>query len=452
MSQTNMVINGDCLDVMRGMPENFVDAIVTDPPYALTTTKRWKDTDRFTQNQSDIGKRFSKGFMGKEWDGQIPGVEVWSEALRVCKPGAHMLAFGGTRTHHRLMVAIEDAGWEIRDCLMWLYGSGFPKSLDVSKAIDKMQGVEREVVGEYIHPDGKPRNWEDHNLTKGVILYGHKDGTSRNITAPATPEAQQWDGWGTALKPAWEPIILTRKPLDGTVAENVLKWGTGGINIDGCRIEGESWKAHYATVLAKVKSFTNGETPIIHKKPHNQGRWPANLILDEESAVMLDEQSGENCGAFAPVKKGMSGKSNGIYHDFFEKGDDGKTFRGDSGGASRFFYTAKATSGERNKHLGGLPATITSDGRDKPIDNPYQRGETLRKNHHPTVKPVDLLRYLCQLITPPNGIILDPFAGSGSTGVAAFQEGFDYILIDIDQEYCEIAKMRNAQKRIGEFA
>lgn len=428
MSQHNTVINGDCLTVMQKMDDNSIDAIVTDPPYGLS-------------------------FMNKDWDHGIPGTPFWQEMLRIAKPGSHLLAFGGTRTHHRLMVAIEDAGWEIRDCMMWLYGSGFPKSLDVSKAIDKMYGKDREVVGEYTHPDGKPRNWESHNLTKGVILYGHKEGTSRDITIPATPEAQQWDGWGTALKPAWEPIIMARKPLDGTVAENVLKWGTGGINIDGCRIEsGNDYHNHRIGVWSRPDAKNVYEMGIGQKSaPANQhGRFPTNLILDEEAGALLDEQSGETSKGHFPGN-GKSWGSHGIYGAGKERNCD-ERYMQDSGGASRFFYTAKATSGERNKYLRGLPSTITSDGRDKPIDNPYQRGETLRKNHHPTVKPVNLLRYLCKLITPPGGVVLDPFAGSGSTGLAAFEEGFDYILIEIDPEYCGLAKMRNAQKRIAEFA
>jgi site-specific DNA-methyltransferase (adenine-specific) len=445
--ELNRIYNMDCLQWMRDAPENCIDAIVTDPPYALTTTKRWKDTDQFAQNQSDVGKRFSKGFMGKEWDGSIPGIEIWQEVLRVSKPGAHMLAFGGTRTHHRLMVAIEDAGWEIRDCLMWVYGSGFPKSLDVSKAIDKAEGVEREVIGEYKHPDGKPRNWEEHNQSNGEIPYGHDRGMARDITMPATDSAKQWNGWGTALKPAWEPIILCRKPLsEKTVAANVQKWGTGAINIDACRIDGQPWKAHFGDGLAKNKFFTDGERTEYFKEPHNKGRFPANLIHDgsDEVLALFPETGAANIRN--PNGNDIYGRN--ALNQSITKDTTVRGFIDNGGSAARFFYTAKADSTERNKYLKGKPMQKVNDGRETPIDNPFQRGETLRKNIHPTVKPIDLLQYLARLITPPKGTILDPFAGSGSTGVAAFNEGFNYILIEIEKEYAEIAKMRNAQVRL----
>lgn len=426
MPERNVVICGDCLEVMRDFPDNSVDAIVTDPPYGLS-------------------------FMGKDWDHGIPGVPFWQEALRVAKPGAHILAFGGTRTHHRLMVAIEDAGWEIRDCLMWLYGSGFPKSLDVSKAIDKLQGAEREVIGQKIYADGKTRTvGQNKTMHEGWQRPWRIEDPQRSerLTAPSTDAAKQWSGWGTALKPAWEPIVLARKPLEGTVAENVLKWGTGGINVDGGRIDAIGY-----TKGGQNRSVAFGANGLGEKQPRcdgSQGRWPANLLLDEEAAVMVDAQSGELTSGANPIRRG-SAKFKSCYGEF-EGQEQCIPARGvDSGGASRFFYTAKANSSERNKHLTGIGQKC-NDGRDTPIDNPFQRGETIRKNHHPTVKPVDLLQYLCRLITPPGGLILDPFAGSGSTGIAAHKEGFDYVLIEIDEEYAHIAKMRNAQKRIGEFA
>lgn len=431
MSQHNTVINGDCLTVMQKMDDNSIDAIVTDPPYGLS-------------------------FMNKDWDHGIPGTPFWQEMLRIAKPGSHLLAFGGTRTHHRLMVAIEDAGWEIRDCMMWLYGSGFPKSLDVSKAIDKMQGATREPGNPGPYASRRPNESDNQVYSPGV-------GSPRSalITVPITDDAKQWDGWGTALKPAWEPIIMARKPLDGTVAENVLKWGTGGINIDGCRIEMQQGDQKGEFGPHKVGLGESNPVTVYNggykRQEHDQtkGRFPTNLILDEEAGALLDEQSGKLNGTKPIIRPDGFERFNGI---LYARGKKYKTKPyispgySDTGGASRFFYTAKATSGERNKYLRGLPSTITSDGRDKPIDNPYQRGETLRKNHHPTVKPVNLLRYLCKLITPPGGVVLDPFAGSGSTGLAAFEEGFDYILIEIDPEYCGLAKMRNAQKRIAEFA
>jgi DNA modification methylase len=436
---------------MQEMDENSIDATVTDPPYALTTTKRWKDTDQFAQNQSDVGKRFSKGFMGKAWDGKLPDKEIWQECLRVSKPGAHMLAFGGTRTHHRLMVAIEDAGWEIRDTLMWVYGSGFPKSLDVSKAIDKTAGAEREVIGRRTDRAATPKT----SMKGGNLCGCGKDRELIDlsaITAPATDAAKQWQGYGTALKPAWEPIILCRKPLEGTVAENVQKWGTGGINIDGCRIPvnpnvddmlrntvrgkriTETWEEG-----SGFKNETNSLTGVPEK-----GRFPANLIHDGSDEVMAlfpDTTSGSFNG-----HRNLP-KTKNTFGGFELKDESG--YQGSSGSAARFFYTAKADSGERNKYLNGRSSKKVNDGRDTPIDNAFQRGETLRKNIHPTVKPIDLLQYLCRLITPPKGLILDPFAGSGSTGVAAHNEGFDYILIEIEQEYAEIAKIRNAQVRLS---
>ena len=354
----NQIIKGDCLEVMKELPDKSVDSIVTDPPYEL-------------------------GFMGKSWDntGIAYNVELWRECLRVLKPGGHLLSFGGSRTYHRMACAIEDAGFEIRDCIQWIYGSGFPKSMDISKAIDKKFGAEREVVGSYTtrnlsRKDGKH---------KGDMLVGCYDGSTEfNITAPSTPEAKQWNGWETALKPAHEPIVVARKPLsEKTVAENVLKWGTGGINIDGCRIE-------------------------TYVQPY--GRFPANIILDEESGEMLDEQSGilksgDNCirtkvGSF--LEHGGLGKA----------GDVQRTY-GDSGGASRFFYCAKASKKER--------------GED---------------NNHPTVKPIALMRYLARLITPPEGIMLDPFAGSGTTLIASKLEGFFFIGIEREAKYCEIARRR----------
>ena len=282
MLPINSIVNGDNLTVMKTFPDNCIDAIVTDPPYALTTTARWKDDTKFSQNQSGVGKRFSKGFMGKEWDGKLPGIETWEEALRVAKPGAHMLAFGGSRTHHRLMVAIEDAGWELRDCAMFLYGSGFPKSMDVSKAIDKAAGVEREVVGKGI--SGNPQSHKTHNMGNDIANGGYEFGGEFNITAPATDAAKQWNGWGTALKPAWEPVILFRKPLDGTIANNVIKWGCGSLNIDACRIAHKEPTKNTKRVGRKEADvwsdnacgFDNEKNTVASADP--KGRFPANLL------------------------------------------------------------------------------------------------------------------------------------------------------------------------------
>jgi DNA modification methylase len=339
----NEIIEGDCLDVMRTFDANSIHCVLTDPPYGLS-------------------------FMGKDWDHGIPGIEFWKVAYRVMKPGAFLLSFGGTRTFHRLTCAIEDAGFEIRDCMMWLYGSGFPKS---------------------------------HNL-KG-----------------------EWSGWGTALKPAWEPILVCRKPLEGTVAENVLKWGTGGMNIDGGRIRyQDSSDINRARGRAgeyeKTGQESGLETPVtlhtqLYKGETNlQGRWPANVILDEEAGAMLDGQSGE-------LKSGAS-KISYIQKESTNNCMSGKNYQrnmpdraANTGGASRFFYCAKTSKRERGEG-----------------------------NNHPTVKPLSLLSYLAKLICPTGGIILDPFMGSGSTGIAARQNGFNFIGIEKEPKYVQISKARLA--------
>jgi site-specific DNA-methyltransferase (adenine-specific) len=367
---------GDCAVVMASMEPASVDAIVTDPPYGLR-------------------------FMGKAWDHGVPGEPFWREALRVAKPGAHLVAFGGTRTFHRLTCAIEDAGWEIRDCLSWLYGEGFPKSLDVSKAIDKGD--------------------------------------------PVTGAAQSWQGWGTALKPAWEPIILARKPLAGTVAQNVLAHGTGALNVDGCRIAtDEPWKAHSATGLASVKFFTDGDAKVIDKEPHDLGRWPANVVLDEEAGRMLDAQSGESVSTGGQASLGAF--RNG---DIFGSGRDEREARdpgyGDSEGASRFFYCAKADGAERNVGLEGYEARRESDRikEDGPGgDNPRNRTNHAARNHHPTVKPVALMQWLVRLVARPGSLVLDPFTGSGTTGIAALRESCRFVGVELSPEYAEIARRR----------
>jgi len=311
--------HGNCLDILRTMPDASVDAVVTDPPYGLS-------------------------FMGKRWDYDVPSVEIWEQCLRVLKPGGYLLAFAGTRTQHRMAVRIEDAGFEIRDMIAWMYGSGFPKS---------------------------------HNLQ------------------------DDRQGWGTALKPALEPITMARKPFKGTVADNVQAYGTGAINIDGCRIEtDEKWdeKDLSATV---VDEFWVGKKPRFCGS-HDLGRWPANVLHDGCEDVL----------------RGM-------------------------GEAARFFYTPKACKEDRDDGCEMMEARQYShDGRTKPLENAYQRNESEARNFHPTVKPTDLMRYLCRMVTPPGGIVLDPFTGSGSTGRGAILEGFRFIGCEMDADYIEIAKAR----------
>ena len=353
----HVVIPGDCLNILRSLGENTVDAVVTDPPYGL-------------------------GFMGKAWDALPPGEEWARECLRVLKPGGHLLAFGGTRTWHRLAVAVEDAGFELRDSIAWLYGSGFPKSLDVSKAIDKAAGATREVIGQH-----------------------------------ATPEAEQWSGWGTALKPAFEPIVVARKPLaKGTVAANVLEHGTGALNIDACRIEG-AFVSGWSKSGSKASENSSMSGPNYERapKPDNpSGRWPANVCLDADQAAALDEQSGTSTSKRSA--RGAGKAASATYGEWGMAEDDTRG-HDDSGGASRFFYGAKAPKRER----------------------PVVDGVA-----HPTVKPLALMRWLVRLITPPGGIVLDPFAGSGTTLEAVVLEGFIAVGIEREADYLKLIEARMA--------
>jgi DNA modification methylase len=377
--------DGDCREVMASMAASSVDAIVTDPPYGLS-------------------------FMGKGWDHGIPGVEFWTEALRVAKPGAHLLAFGGTRTYHRLACAIEDAGWEIRDCLSWLYGSGFPKSLDVSKAIDKAAGAERErmVNPRWVakYPNGPGGNKTGGDRAATVNQLKSISGNPLEMTLPATDLARLWHGWGTALKPAWEPVIVARKPLAGTVAANVLEHGTGAINVDGCRVGTEDMSAQFDREWKQDGTFGNGKRASQGKKCP-PGRWPANLIHDGSEE------------ATAPM-----------------------------GEAARYFYCAKASKADRDEGCEGMeeqPSYMVENGgktASPKADGKRRQRTTTHRNNHPTVKPTALMRYLCRLVTPPGGTVLDPFCGSGSTGKAAVREGFGFIGIEREAEYAEIARCR----------
>ena len=458
-----VIHHGDNRDVLKTLADDSVDSIVTDPPYEL-------------------------GFMGKSWDasGIAYSVELWKEALRVLKPGGHLLAFSGSRTYHRMAVAIEDAGFEIRDQIMWIYGSGFPKSLDIAKAVDKNDATlarrERDLkftewmrstglkarqidditqsnmgghyltdkeqptvataemfdklrpylpeVPEWVEEMVRQRTIESENFKKrevvGTKMSGianaeegarHTIGASKaievDITAPATAEAKQWQGWGTALKPAHEPIVVARKPLIGTVAANVLTYGTGGLNIDGARVKASA--EDFAKLSKGVEAIRErggvmenswkNSSDLSNANPANElGRWPANVIHDGSDEVV----------------------------EFF-------------GEPQRFFYCAKASKRDRNEGLDGFEAIRIHDGREEGGvggSNPRNRTNNYRQNHHPTVKPTDLMRYLCRLVTPAGGIVLDPFMGSGSTGKAAIYEGFKFIGIEMTDEYLPIAKAR----------
>ena len=411
---------GDCLDVLKTLPTNSVDSVVCDPPYGLS-------------------------FMGKKWDYDVPSVGIWAECLRVLKPGGHLLAFAGTRTQHRMAVRIEDAGFEIRDMIAWVYGSGFPKSMNVSIAIDKAAGV--------ITARGKGFNAAGVGESNGgsSLRSDHPD-----YVPPIgiTEDARKWQGWGTALKPALEPITVARKPLAGTVAGNVLEYGTGALNIDGCRVGSDvvGWGGARGgsddSTQSQGRNYRLGEgtaRPV-------EGRWPANILHDGSDEVVAGfPVTGPSKASMRGV--GLTGDDAKVYG----KGDpEFNTSRGhnDNGGsAARFFYCAKASKRDRDEGLEGFDrvATGAMDGNSgrsgqrtagdgvTPVEQP------VRANIHPTVKPTDLMAYLCRLVTPPGGVVLDPFMGSGSTGKAAIPEGFHFIGVECEPAYFDIARRRIEQ-------
>jgi site-specific DNA-methyltransferase (adenine-specific) len=365
---TQQLIHDDCINAMKQMADNSIDFVVCDPPYMINFMN--KNFDKFKDNPAS-------------------NINLWKQALRICKPGSMLAAFGGDRTHHHLMMALENAGWEIRTCLYWIFGSGFPKSYNIGK-----------------HIEG-------------------------------------FEGYGTALKPAVEIIVLAMKPCDGTFSNNAQKWGLSGINIDESRIQGEPWKEHKASGLAKNKFFTDGENPVIDKKPHDMGRWPANLILDEEAAEMLDQQTGIlKSGKITAYKRLTNDQYSGRFPDNIN------TFESSSGGASRFFYCAKASPSERNIGLEDFPVKQTTGGgginnTEDDVCGKYGRIKAPQRNCHPTVKPISLMKYILNLLAPPgNPICLDPFMGSGTTGIACKQLNINFIGIEKELEYFEIAKKR----------
>lgn len=370
---------GNCLEVLKGIPDNSVDSIVTDPPYGLS-------------------------FMGKKWDYDVPEQAIWEECLRVLKPGGHLLAFAGTRTQHRMAVRIEDAGFEIRDMIAWVYGSGFPKS---------------------------------HNL---------KD---------------EWQGWGTALKPALEPITVARKPFKGTVAANVLEHGTGALNIDGCRVGTEGSRTNSSQPRSErngfVKGFVDGTETVIR----DQGRWPANLIHDGSDDVLDGFPETKSGVMKAGTRRAAQDEPGSVCYGTYGGNAASADTYGDAGSAARFFYCAKTSRKDRNEGLDGFEGKTPSDktGRKEgsvglvgdhdnkgQTANPFANGGGISQNNHPTVKPTDLMAYLCRLVTPPGGTVLDPFMGSGSTGKAAMREGFRFIGIEMDEGYLKIAEARIAHE------
>jgi len=523
---TTQIICGNNIELLKQYPDNYFDSIVTDAPYGLGKEPNAVDLmkDWVEKGYHEIS---GTGFMGKDWDAFVPQPLFWKEAFRVLKHGGHVLSFFGTRTYDWGVMAMRFAGFEVRDTITWHYGSGFPKSHNISKALDKLEGAEREIIG-------KNENHRERNNPMAEML----NLSNGNITAPSTESAKQWDGWGSALKPASEPIVLARKPLEKglSIAENIIKWGVGGINIHGCRINtnGESWQRdnnveyRIENNIPSTKSMLcNGNGAFVNSNP--QGRFPANVIFSHHEDCVCNGTKKVKGSNSKPqdIGKGREGDfTNGIYgakqskvvtshtdndgneevedwdcvedcpirildeQSGVSKSSNAKRTRNtigsfgmpndntpeysDKGGASRFFYTAKSSKGERNKGLDGfevkekpdnyiMPKLTCSECGSKRVDSSnslvcgcngkthYEEQNSLEsknnlaggnKNFHPTVKPIKLMQYLVRLITPPNGIVLDPFNGSGTTGIAAKLEGFNYVGLELDPEYCKISEAR----------
>jgi DNA modification methylase len=469
---------GDCLDKLKELDDNSIDSIVTDPPYGLS-------------------------FMGKKWDYDVPSQQIWKECMRVLKPGGHLLAFAGSRTYHRMAVRIEDAGFEIRDQIMWIYGSGFPKSHNISKQFDK-RGGNNHLVNEvsqklkearesrgirkgeadklfcdgttnYMWFEGRKdgvrlpddvsfekicnewselKPYQDKIRSANREIVGNYDGdmgglggerlgnSGGDITISATDVAKQWEGWGTALKPAHEPIVMARKPFKGTVADNVLEYGVGGINIDGCRVGNEKVSTHSNGSGNTGDKGIYGTFGNQQGSEEREGRFPANVIMDEEAGKLLDEQSGTTKSSKRGAHNNKKTEHTNTYTPPNAMYSDDNTY-GDEGGASRFFYCPKASKKDRDEGLTTEAKSIK--GRDEGQDKmavAYKARPTERQNIHPTVKPTDLMAYLIRLVTPKEGIVLDPFMGSGSTGKAAVREGMDFVGIEREKEYYDIAEAR----------
>ena len=457
MKEELKLMLGDNMLSLKELEDNSVDSIVTDPPYALTSIKKrfGKEGSAPAQFGTDGAfQRASKGFMGKEWDAEVPQVEFWKEVYRVLKPGGHVLSFGGSRTYHRMAVAIEDAGFEVRDQIMWVYGSGFPKSHNIGKAIDKIQGNESKIKG---FVPRYPEGTRGEKSTGDSSWFGGNGFEEQPGMKPVFEINNDWEGWGTALKPAHEPICMARKPLsEKSIAENVLKWGTGGINIDGSRIEFEDtpnaatnpkYRAENNYKMPEPGQESNGAVKFTSSKNEydTSGRFPANIMFDEEAGKILDEQSGISItGASKPKQKYDGGNLGG--------GNAVKDYPSSKGGASRFFYSPKVSKKERNAGLDGFElkssAWMSPDSRtnkenyDRTSPGLERFKPQPRANNHPTVKPIQLMSYLIKLITPKEGVVMDCFMGSGSTGIAARLNGFKFIGMEMDEDYMEIAKAR----------
>ena len=508
---SHFVINGNNIDLLKNYPDNYFDAVVTDPPYGLGKEPIAEELmkDWIEHGYHEIS---GSGFMGKEWDAFVPQPIFWKEVFRVLKHGGHVLAFYGTRTYDWGVMSMRFAGFEVRDCIQWLYGSGFPKSHNISKALDKMEGAERKVVGSKITGGikrARPDNAEGFSnpYTSGQTMV--------DITAPSTDSAKQWDGWGTALKPANEPIVLARKPLEKglSIAENILKWGVGGINIDASRVgtqdkiapvEGGIKRRNKINQEMGFRKYENGFDNQDKEawEQNAQGRFPANIIFTHhEDCVCKGTKKVKSVSAYKS-KDGydnesivFNGNLNSMKSDGYADADGNETIEnwdchedcpirildeqsgvlksgklkqfvnggnfnvfgkqyprfvetiGDKGGASRFFYVAKASKSERNKGLDDFEAKRSSAygyeiGLGEKGEGMFKDRNPIKQNFHPTVKPIKLMQYLVKMITPPNGIVLDPFCGSGTTGVACKLDGFQFVGLEQDPEYCKIAQGR----------
>lgn len=399
MAKKYMVLKGDCLDRLKELPDNSIDSVVTDPPYGLSkepdiveVLTKWMNGEPYDHGHD--------GFMGKAWDSFVPHPDIWHEVHRVLKPGGHALVFAGTRTQDLMTIALRLAGFEVRDVIEWLYFSGFPKSMDVSKAFDKRAGAGREKIGEYTIRGTVDIQGGNYNSGKTAIK-------TLDITAPATELAKKWDGWGTALKPAHEPIIVVRKPLEGTVCDNVEKYGTGAINVNGCRIDLNGEKAptgsgnkEKTTAVIRFKRGCDGNGGNVTPE---KGRFPANIVTTEPNAFWS-----KYCNV---TPQELSKKAS--------KRDRNSDWLGEE-----IALPERVAGGLKGRADGSL-------GK-----------QTFNRNTHPTVKPTDLMAWLVRLVTPPGGTVLDPFAGSGSTLVAAKREGFGFIGIEREPDYVEIIEAR----------
>lgn len=413
MLELDKIYNMDCIEGMKQIPDHSIDCVITDPPYGLS-------------------------FMGKKWDYNIPSIEIWKQCLRVLKPGGYLLSFGGTRTQHRMVCAIEDAGFEIRDMIAWVYGSGFPKSLNIGKAVDKLQGNDREDLG--VNNNQRLNKPEVDVYEAGI----------RGKEARLTKGTSEWEGWGTALKPALEPITVARKPLsEKTVAKNVLKWGTGGINIDGCRIglNGEQPPAGSAKRVYASNEYTEDKIYGDNKETSLLGRFPANLIHDGSDDVLkLFPNSKGQQGNVRGTEKSHTGDENTTCYGEYKRIPQEK--RGDSGSASRFFYCAKASKSERNVGCNGLEKKEAVKQFNEGMEGKLRSDGTVIKesikhqNNHPTVKPIALMKYLIKLVSREGALILDPFAGSGTTGIACRKLNRHFIGFEINEDYYNISLKR----------